>query len=246
VRRAARPLGGIAVASPRPRATRRRRSRLHLREQLRPRARRVRAAAVLARRAARDGAPRAARAREVRRRLTGEDAAGVALTASRSGRRRSAPRRARRTQRLAPAAPRCGRRPRPTRSRNDAASGTGRPEGSTPPDAPHDDGSLQAISDDSGEFERARYAPDRGSRALPRGAHVTSLEARFRPYSGVALPRRALPARQDPPEDDKGSPFYTSGWFWAPWAVPPPRRRFLLRLARHELRPDPSSGAGPK
>jgi hypothetical protein len=71
---------------------------------------------------------------------------------------------------------------------------------------------------DPGEFDAARYAPEPGlDGAAAWRSSVTSLEARFPAVSRpVGAPSAALSAtpgkvRQ---EDDKGSPFYTSGWFW--------------------------------
>jgi hypothetical protein len=71
---------------------------------------------------------------------------------------------------------------------------------------------------DSGELDAARYSPEPGLEgAAAWRSTVTSLEARFpsvsRPVGAPAAALSATPAnvRQ---EDDKGSPFYTSGWFW--------------------------------
>jgi hypothetical protein len=71
---------------------------------------------------------------------------------------------------------------------------------------------------DSGELDAARYSPEHGLEGVAAWrSTVTSLEARFPAVSRpVGAPTAALSAtpvkvRQ---EDDKGSPFYTSGWFW--------------------------------
>jgi len=71
---------------------------------------------------------------------------------------------------------------------------------------------------DSGDFDAARYSPEPGLEgAAAWRSTVTSLEARFPPVSrAVGAPTAALspmPVKVRT-EDDKGSPFYTSGWFW--------------------------------
>lgn len=71
---------------------------------------------------------------------------------------------------------------------------------------------------DPGDFDAARYSPEPGLEgAAAWRSTVTSLEARFPAVSrGVGAPSAALSAvpAKVRPEDDKGSPFYTSGWFW--------------------------------
>lgn len=71
---------------------------------------------------------------------------------------------------------------------------------------------------DPGELDAARYSPEPGLEgAAAWQSTVTSLEARFPALSRpAALPTAALsptPTRIQK-EDDKSSPFYTSGWFW--------------------------------
>lgn len=69
-----------------------------------------------------------------------------------------------------------------------------------------------------GDFDAARYSPDPGAEGPAAWrATVTSLEARFPAVSrAVGAPTAALSPTPSSvrPEDDKGSPFYTSGWFW--------------------------------
>ena len=69
-----------------------------------------------------------------------------------------------------------------------------------------------------GDFDAARYSPEPGleGAAAWRGV-VTSLEARFPVASrAVGAPSTALSSTPSkiPTEGDKGSAFYTSGWFW--------------------------------
>ncbi len=69
-----------------------------------------------------------------------------------------------------------------------------------------------------GDFDAARYSPDPGVEGPAAWrSTVTSLEARFPSVSrAVGAPTAALSPTPSTarPEDDKGSPFYTSGWFW--------------------------------
>ena len=69
-----------------------------------------------------------------------------------------------------------------------------------------------------GDFDAARYSPDPGLEGPAAWrSTVTSLEARFPAVSrAVGAPTAALSPTPSTvrPEDDKGSPFYTSGWFW--------------------------------
>ena len=67
-----------------------------------------------------------------------------------------------------------------------------------------------------GDFDAARYSPEPGLEGPAAWrSTVTSLEARFPSVSrAVGAPTAALSPTTARPEDDKGSPFYTSGWFW--------------------------------
>ena len=69
-----------------------------------------------------------------------------------------------------------------------------------------------------GDFDAARYSPDPGVEGPAAWrSTVTSLEARFPVVSWpVGVPSAALSPTPSTarPEDDKGSSFYTSGWFW--------------------------------
>jgi hypothetical protein len=69
---------------------------------------------------------------------------------------------------------------------------------------------------DSGEFDAARYAPDAGLVGPAAWAStVTSLEARFPGVSRTAAPSAAMqPTPSFKPEEEKSTPFYSSGWFW--------------------------------
>ena len=76
---------------------------------------------------------------------------------------------------------------------------------------------VRLFLSDSGEFDAARYAPEPGlTGAAAWKGTLASLEARFPLVSRTVGPNdatRATPPAMRP-EDDKSSPFYTSGWFW--------------------------------
>ena len=67
----------------------------------------------------------------------------------------------------------------------------------------------------SSDFDAARYSPEPGL-AGPAAwrTTVTSLEARFPVVSRSAAPAAATHAPTLPSDEQKSTPFYTSGWFW--------------------------------
>jgi len=94
------------------------------------------------------------------------------------------------------------------------------PEGSPAPGnaAPTTTVVARLFLADPGDFDAARYSPDPGLEgAAAWRSTVTSLEARF-PSASRALGAATAALSPTPgkirPEDEKSSPFYTSGWFW--------------------------------
>jgi hypothetical protein len=96
----------------------------------------------------------------------------------------------------------------------DAGASAGSPTGNAPPATTV---IARLFLTDSGDFDAARYAPDPGLEGPAAWkSTVMSLEARF-PLASRAVgasSATALAPVKITPEDEKSSPFYTSGWFW--------------------------------
>ena len=102
----------------------------------------------------------------------------------------------------------------------DAAPDASPPEGSpaTGNAAPTTTVVARLFLADPGDFDAARYSPEPGLEgAAAWRSTVASLEARFpsasRPVGAATAALSPTPGKIRP-EDEKSSPFYTSGWFW--------------------------------